>query len=115
MKKTSVAKPNLRLKEERELRGWSQKFVADEIGADRYYLSRWEHGVASPSPYYRQKLCALFGMNARELGLLQEAVQERPGEAAHGGQPGRVAVAPRSSVIYDPAIPPLVVGGRGWV
>src|SRR6202022_1592103 len=70
MKKTSVAKPNLRLKEERELRGWSQKHVADEIGADRYYLSRWEHGTASPSPYYRQKLCALFEKNARELGLI---------------------------------------------
>src|SRR5713226_7249957 len=70
MKKANKAVPNQRLKMERELRGWSQKYVAQQIGADHYYLSRWEHGTASPSPYYRQKLCALFGKNARELGLL---------------------------------------------
>ncbi len=87
MKKTSVAKPNLRLKEERELRGWSQKYVADEIGADRYYLSRWEHGTASPSPFYRQKLCAVFGKNARELGLLtDEAGKETAQESLLTGQ-----------------------------
>src|SRR5579863_6123346 len=115
MKKTSVAKPNLRLKEERELRGWSQKFVADEIGADRYYLSRWEHGTASPSPYYRQKLCTLFGMNARELGLLQEDSRERPKEAAREEKPGRIMLASPPDVISDPAIPPLLVGERGLV
>jgi transcriptional regulator with XRE-family HTH domain len=68
MPKSAKAIPNLRLKEVRELHGWSQKYVADQIGADNYYLSRWEHGTASPSPYYRRKLCLLFGMNAKELG-----------------------------------------------
>ncbi len=110
MKKTSAAKPNLRLKEERELRGWSQKYAADEIGADRYYLSRWEHGTASPSPYYRQKLCAVFGKNARELGLLsdetgKEAVydflqkEHISEESAHTRSTGRPAT------IYDPTLP----------
>ncbi|HZS77454.1 MAG TPA: tetratricopeptide repeat protein [Ktedonobacteraceae bacterium] len=70
MKKATIA--NQRLREARELRGWSQKYIADQIGADHYYLSRWERGTASPSPYYRQKLCTLFGMNAKELGLLPE-------------------------------------------
>jgi transcriptional regulator with XRE-family HTH domain len=73
MKKTRTGIPNQRLKAERELRGWSQKYVAEQIGADHYYLSRWERGTTSPSPYYRQKLCVLFGKNARELGLLQQA------------------------------------------
>jgi transcriptional regulator with XRE-family HTH domain len=57
MKKARKGPPNQRLKAERELRGWSQKFVAEQIGADHYYLSRWERGTASPSPYYRQS-CA---------------------------------------------------------
>ena len=73
MKKARKGPPNQRLKAERELRGWSQKFVAEQIGADHYYLSRWERGTASPSPYYRQKLCVLFGKNAQELGLLEQA------------------------------------------
>jgi transcriptional regulator with XRE-family HTH domain len=38
MPKSAKAIPNLRLKEVRELRGWSQKYVADQIGADNYYL-----------------------------------------------------------------------------
>lgn len=113
MKKTAQAKPNIRLKEARELRGWSQKYVADEIGADRYYLSRWEHGTASPSPYYRQKLCALFGKNARELGLLPDDVRED--SAAHV-EPAPPALASHSpGPIYDPAIPALMPGGRGLV
>jgi tetratricopeptide (TPR) repeat protein/transcriptional regulator with XRE-family HTH domain len=111
VKKTSVAKPNLRLKEERELRGWSQKYVADEIGADRYYLSRWEHGTASPSPYYRQKLCAVFGKNARELGLLaNEAGKETPQESLQVEQVNEENIfaqqAGRSAPIYDPTLPP---------
>lgn len=61
---------NWRLKGARELHGWSQKYVADQIGADHYYLSRWERNVITPSPFYRQKLCELFGKNAEELGLL---------------------------------------------
>ena len=125
MKKTSVAKPNLRLKEERELRGWSQKYVADEIGADRYYLSRWEHGTASPSPYYRQKLCAVFGKNARELGLLSDEagsetaqgslqVEQVDEENASGLSVGRL------TPIYDPTLPPPLSGvakliGRDYV
>lgn len=117
MKKTSVAKPNLRLKEERELRGWSQKYVADEIGADRYYLSRWEHGTASPSPYYRQKLCAVFGKNARELGLLgDEAGKDTTRESFQIEQPqpgeenGSVPPVGRLAPIYDPTLPPPLSG-----
>ena len=88
MKKTRIGIPNQRLKAERELRGWSQKYVAEQIGADHYYLSRWERGTISPSPYYRQKLCVLFGKNAQELGLLQQAsiapVQDRFSSDEHG-------------------------------
>src|ERR1700730_14397108 len=83
MKKALKGNPNPLLKTERELRGWSQKYVADQIGADHYYLSRWERGTATPSPYYRQKLCALFGKNARELGLIRESAPSAPGAESH--------------------------------
>src|SRR5579872_2552479 len=101
MKKAHSGTPNQRLKSERELRGWSQKYVAEQLGADHYYLSRWERGTASPSPYYRQKLCVLFGKNAQELGLLPEASRESAGEMDE--QPARLALVER---VHDPAIPP---------
>ena len=111
MKKAHKGTPNQRLKAERELRGWSQKYVADQLGADHYYLSRWERGTASPSPYYRQKLCVLFDKNAQELGLLQEKSSEHDEEASEHAIP---SLAPAETV-YDPAIPPLSVGTTSLV
>ncbi len=98
--------PNRRLKYERELRGWSQKYVATRINAERYYVSRWETGAASPRPDYRRKLCELFGMNAEELGLL--AGDET---GTNGHKPDQVfrevTASPSYAVfLYDPAIPP---------
>jgi tetratricopeptide (TPR) repeat protein/transcriptional regulator with XRE-family HTH domain len=111
MPKSAKAIPNLRLKEVRELRGWSQKYVADQIGADNYYLSRWEHGTASPSPYYRRKLCLLFGMDAKELGLLREEITE---DAALPIQQSGSSPASSES-LRDPAIPLPFAGGYGLV
>ena len=94
--------PNQKLKAERELRGWSQKYVAEQIGADHYYLSRWERGAIAPSPYYRQKLCALFGKNAEELGLLREETSQES-KAEPGEELDAVVTDTR---LNDPAIPP---------
>ncbi len=108
MKKAVHTTPKQHLKEERELRGWSQKYVAEQIGADHYYLSRWERGAASPSPYYRQRLCALFGKNARELGLLPE--EDDTGQKTSTAEVEQEwASAPRAGVL-DPAIPLLSAG-----
>ena len=65
-----TTKPNHRLKSARELRGWSQAYLAKQIGAQNYYLSRWERGEMTPSPYYQQRLCELFGKTAEELGFV---------------------------------------------
>ncbi len=62
---------NQRLKMERERRGWSQTKVAEAVGADPASISRWERGGSSPYPYFREKLCELFGKNAYELGLIE--------------------------------------------
>jgi predicted ATPase/DNA-binding CsgD family transcriptional regulator/transcriptional regulator with XRE-family HTH domain len=60
------------LRIERELRGWSQAKVAEAIGTNVRTVIRWEQGKTLPFPFYRERLCALFGKNARELGLLAE-------------------------------------------
>jgi transcriptional regulator with XRE-family HTH domain len=85
--------PNRRLKQARELRGWSQAKVAEAIGTDATTVSRWERGLFSPTPYFRERLCKLFGKNAEELGLLEPAYQslEREQEAAFLPPPARTA------------------------
>ena len=67
----TARQPNKRLRHEREARGWSQAYVARQLEADANIVSRWESGERKPGPYYRQKLCALFGKSAVELGLVE--------------------------------------------
>ncbi|GCE50835.1 putative membrane protein [Thermosporothrix hazakensis] len=68
------------LRREREKRGWSQARVAEQIGTEAVNVSRWERGYATPSPYFREKLCLLFGKDARELGFLEN--EEKNSESA---------------------------------
>jgi uncharacterized membrane protein/DNA-binding XRE family transcriptional regulator len=63
---------NQKLKQEREQRGWSQARVAEQIGTDPGTISRWERGFSSPSPFFRERLCQLYGRTAGELGLLEQ-------------------------------------------
>ncbi len=65
--------PNEALRYHRLLRGWSQTKVADDIGASNEMISNWERGQKKTSSFYQEKLCALFGMNAAELGFLGSA------------------------------------------
>lgn len=69
-------RPNKRLQYERELRGWSQAYIAEKIGTVEKTVSRWECGEQNPGPTYRRRLCKLFGKNAVELGFLQEGHEE---------------------------------------
>ena len=63
--------PNEQLRHERQRRGWSREYVAEQIGvADPKTIGRWERGAAFPSSHYLQRLCTLFGMLAQDLGLL---------------------------------------------
>lgn len=72
------------LKQAREERGWSQKDVAEKVGTDSKTVSRWERGVAYPSPYFRQKLAELFKISLRELDLLNYSAER---EFADGDPP----------------------------
>jgi transcriptional regulator with XRE-family HTH domain len=62
--------PNEQLRNERQRRGWSRQYVAEQIGvADPKTIGRWERGAAFPSSYFLQRLCTLYGMFAQDLGL----------------------------------------------
>lgn len=65
---------NQKLREARELRGWSQEDVAEQLGefVDKSTVSRWERGVAIPQPHYRRKLAELFQRSVQELGFVKE-------------------------------------------
>jgi transcriptional regulator with XRE-family HTH domain len=65
------------LKVERELRGWSQSKVAEMLGTTTRTVIRWEQGEVVPYPYYRERLCTVYGKNAKQLGLvIGESLQQ---------------------------------------
>lgn len=63
---------NRRLQQERIQRNWRQRDLANLLGITPVTVSRWEGGSQQPSPYFREKLCALFGKSPEELGLVSE-------------------------------------------
>lgn len=63
------AKAKLRI--ERKERGWTRKYVAQEIGVSDYTVGQWERGKHTPYPEHIQRLCDLFGTNAATLGLTE--------------------------------------------
>lgn len=65
-----------RLVAERLRRHWTQLEVADQLGTTPGNVSRWERGITSPSPYFRSRLCELFGRSTRELGLTWDESDE---------------------------------------
>ncbi len=76
MNTTVKVPPRERLSAERLRHRWSQLEVADQLGTTPGNVSRWERGITSPGPYFRSKLCELFGMSAHELGLTWAASEE---------------------------------------
>ena len=97
-------KPN-QLKVERVLRGWSQAKVAEAVGTNTRTVIRWEQGQSLPYPYYREQLCALFGKNVKELGLLEDA--DDTGSEAEALQELQLqqAISAATFPIVDPVIP----------
>ncbi len=92
----SVARSLLRY--EREQRGWSQAKLAELVGSTPDNISRWERGVARPSPHFREQLCLLFEKNAEELGLLSGTRKEQETQQEQGIQ---------KAGILDPLLPHL--------
>ncbi len=67
-------------------------------------MGRWEQGLALPYPYYRERLCALYNKNARELGIAPDNVEETSEEESEQLQ--LVATGPLTPAFQrDPTIP----------
>src|SRR5258708_1993867 len=66
-------------------------------------VGRWELGVSKPSLFYQQKLCALFGQSAEELGLIEPLPppQARLPGVASRRQQGAPVPLPSSSQLID--------------
>lgn len=77
------------LRKEREQRGWSRAYVAEKTESDPRTVGRWERGESFPNPYYRQKLCELFGMPPKELGLLPENFADRAEQTSPRSSPDK--------------------------
>ncbi|MGI9059581.1 MAG: tetratricopeptide repeat protein, partial [Ktedonobacteraceae bacterium] len=95
-------RPRLRLTEARMQHSWSQQEVADRIGTTHVNVSRWERGITRPNPYFRRKLCALFGRSEEELELVPPPPQEL--------ETPPIVSRPTSdsaNAVYDPTIPLL--------
>nr|BBH93678.1 hypothetical protein KTA_18770 [Thermogemmatispora argillosa] len=71
-------------------RGWSQQEVAERLGTTHVNVSRWERGVTKPNPYFRRKLCRLFGLTEEELDLapVVSEMPERRGQEGEGIEVG---------------------------
>jgi transcriptional regulator with XRE-family HTH domain len=83
------AVPNTRLRRQRRQRGWSLQRVAEElqrlcefegrrVGVTASMVGKWERGFKRPSPFYQEKLCALYGLPAEQLGLVDDTEQALP-------------------------------------
>lgn len=70
MKAKPPGVPNERLRQARQRQGWSQDHLASLLGTNAFTISRWERGIAWPSPFYVQRLVVVFGQNTEALGLL---------------------------------------------
>jgi transcriptional regulator with XRE-family HTH domain len=107
VKKDRTIIPNVYLRSERELRGWTRASVAEKLNlADPKTVGRWERGVSSPNRHFQQRLCELFGKTPKELGLSQQTSDEQrekeltpPSalQSAHSFFP--------TGFLYDPATP----------
>lgn len=101
VKKATEATPNHLLRAARKERNWTQKDVADRIGAPQSFnISRWEQGTAFPSSHYVQQLCLLFGKTAKDLGLLLERPSKRSGPAADMDFPPLWSVPYRRNLFF---------------
>ncbi len=103
MKKDASHNPKQQLKAERLRRGWSQQEMAEKMEVSVVTINRWERGTTKPSPYFRLKLCALFGKSAIELGLeLDEAPLTTN---VPDSTPPQTSEQSSSSIIPKPSLP----------
>jgi tetratricopeptide (TPR) repeat protein/transcriptional regulator with XRE-family HTH domain len=108
VKKAAQATPNQLLRRARLERGWTQKVVADRIGAPNdMMVTRWERGTTFPSAYYIERLCQLFEQRASDLGLLPESHHGEPPSPAAVDLDAERELKHTSTASIDLAFPPV--------
>ncbi|HVB23830.1 MAG TPA: helix-turn-helix domain-containing protein [Ktedonobacteraceae bacterium] len=56
-----------RLRQERELRGWSQTELARRTNIPTQNINRWENNKSLPQPHHQKMLADVFGLSIHEL------------------------------------------------
>ena len=85
-----------RLAGRRKALGYTQEFLAGQLGVDRTTVGRWERGETDPFPYLRRKLCQVLKVPPGELDILLNPEPERcvpparPGPDAAGHEHSRI-------------------------
>src|SRR5438552_5907146 len=89
---------NERLRQERIRRNWRQREVAEQLGTTPVTVTRWESGSHQPSPYFRVKLCALFGKSEQELGFIESNILSTPDEESASDEASEIIEMPLEAV-----------------
>ncbi|MDQ2714897.1 MAG: tetratricopeptide repeat protein [Chloroflexota bacterium] len=105
MKEAVRATPNVQLKRARIERCLSQSQLAGQIGTTSHNVSRWERGITTPGPHFRQKLCAFFEKQPQELGLSARDKQPAAGSTSQQVHTLVPRMSASQAVVYDPALP----------
>lgn len=84
-----MRRPNVRLRDERRLRSWTQEEAAEALcrlcednpGArgemlSGKMLSRWETGEHVPSLFYQRLMCTLYAKTPQELGFFNDHTEQ---------------------------------------
>ena len=111
MKKKDIPNsiPNRQLREQRELRGWTQEELAEKVDVSSVTVSRWESGTL-PSLYHRNMLCKVFGKSPQELGFIRKEADEWSKKHSQPSPLGQDtgAGAPQASPVNQAATPQTV-------
>ena len=67
---TAPARPRpYTLRQLRQVRGWSQQYVAEQVRVGRKQVQAWETGKHFPRPATWQRLADLFGVGVGEIAF----------------------------------------------
>lgn len=80
---------NEKLSWARAQKGWTQSYLAEQLGVTPVTISRWEHGVQIPRAFYISRICHMLGMAADDLGFAQAITQKQ--QTSHTEQSRSIA------------------------
>ena len=73
-----MALKRLRLIQRRKALGYTQEYLAAQLGCERTTIIRWERAETEPQPWLRPRIAQLLKLTAEELGDLLADVADVP-------------------------------------